>query len=600
MQLRDPGFGTFAVDVETRPDGVRIMVNRTPLGAYPIRITDHLDRWAAEAPNRVFVGAFTADGVRTATYAETRAAARAIGAGLLRHGCTAEHGVAILAENGIDHLLLVLGAMYAGVPAAPISPAYARLSTDFATLRSVVGTVAPRLLFTDDAEGAARALAAVATDDMHVLASIDALRATTPDAALERAHAAVTADTVAKILFTSGSTGAPKGVRNTHRMLCANQAQLTALLPFLASEPPTIYDWLPWNHTFGGNHNVHLVLAHGGTLWINAGKPTPALFDATIRGLRTIAPTIHFDVPRGLELLAEALRDDPDLARTFFSRLRVLFYAGAGITPYVWDALHERAHAAVGAPIPILTSLGSTETAPAAIAAQAFATGAGRIGVPLPGIEAKLVPFAGSFEIRLRGPNITPGYVRDAARTAAAFDEEGFYRMGDTARFVDERRPELGLVFDGRLADDFKLATGTWVRATTLRTTVLDAFAGLLADVVLSGDGRNEIAALAFPNVDALRALARDLPPDAPIAELVRSPLVHARVAAILGTLARTATGSASRVRRFLFLTEPPSFDAGEITDKNTLSVRTILARRAASADAAHARTPGPEIVTAD
>ena len=610
MNARAVRLGERAVTVETRPGGVRVVRNRMPLGPYAVRLTDHLERWAAVAPNRTFLSERDGGGRREVSYDEALRAARAIGAALVARGLSAERGVAILSGNAIDHALLGLGAMYAGVPYTPVSTAYSLVSVDHGKLRDVLGVVTPGLVYAADAAVYAAAIDDAVPADAEIVSSANghprrattpfaALTAVEPDEALERAHAAAGADTIAKILFTSGSTGSPKGVINTHRMLCANQRMIASFLGFVEDEPPVLLDWLPWNHTFGGNHNFGIALANGGTLHINAGKPTPAGFAETVRSLHEIAPTIYFDVPKGYELLVDALRAEPALAQRFFSRLKVLFYSGAGLSPHLWTAMQELAVATAGERIVMTTSLGSTETAPAALAAPWFAPGPGYVGVPIPGVEAKLVPTGDKLELRLRGPNITPGYFRDETRTREAFDDEGFYRIGDAVRFVDETRPEEGFFFDGRLAEDFKLSTGTWVNAGPLRIRVLAAFAGLLQDAVISGPNRDEIAVLAFPDVARARAIATDVAPGADLAAVLASPLLREHVSRVLASLDAGATGSATRVARLAFLADPPALDAGEITDKGSLNARAVLARRAAFADAAHAPECDDTIVLA-
>ena len=620
MKTRAVHLGERAVDVELRADGTRVVRNRAPLGDYAPRITDHLDRWAAEAPDRTFIAERAGDDWRRVSYAEALAAARAIGAALLARGLNADRGVVILSENSIDHALLGLGAMYAGIPYTPVSTAYSLVSNDHAKLRDVIATVTPGLVYASSASAYAKAIDAAVPADVEIVSSgerhptrettsfdalsFDKLRTgyqhdNADMAALERAHALVGPDTVAKVLFTSGSTGSPKGVINTQRMLCANQKMIASFLGFITEEPPTILDWLPWNHTFGGNHNFGIVLANGGTLYVNAGKPAPHAFKETLRNLREIAPTIYFDVPKGYELLVDALRAEPALATHFFSRIKCLFYSGAGLSPHLWDALQQIAIATTGERIVMLTSLGSTETAPAALAAPWFAPGPGYVGVPIPGVEAKLVPVDGKLELRLRGPNITPGYFRNAERTHEAFDDEGYYCIGDALRFVDETHPEEGFFFDGRIAEDFKLATGTWVSVGPLRARLIARFDGLLADAVVSGPNRDEIAVLAFPDMGRARAVATDVAADAPAADVLKSAALHAHIAATLGSLAAESTGSATRVARLLLLAEPPALDAGEITDKGSLNQRAVLTRRAAFADLAHARTPGPDIIVA-
>jgi feruloyl-CoA synthase len=596
--VRPVRLGTADVDVERRPDGTRIVRNREPLGPFPVTLVERLEYWARTAPERTFLAQRAAGGGwRSVSYAQALRDVRALGQALLDLGASAERGVAVLSENGIDHALLGLAAQYAGVPYAPVSPAYSLLSNDFVKLREVVAQVTPAVVYVSDAVRYARALAALA-GDAHVVASeprdtgataFDALLATAPTAVLDRARGTVHEQTVAKILFTSGSTGSPKGVINTQRMLASNQQMLRQVLPFVADTPPAIVDWLPWNHTFGGNHNFGLILANGGTLYVNDGKPTEAGFAETVRDLREIAPTIYFDVPRGFEMLVHALTAEKALRERFFSRLQLMFYAGAGVAPHVWDALQALAVATTGEQIVMTTSLGSTETAPMALAAPWFATGPGFVGVPAPGVEVKLVPDGEKLELRLRGPNVMPGYWRDPVRTREAFDDEGFYRIGDALRFVDETQPARGFFFDGRLSDDFKLATGTWVNAGAMRMRTIAALAPLVSDVVLSGENRDEIVVLAVPQLAACRACATDVAPDGEVRAVLASAVLRAEIERRLNDLVQTSTGSATRVARIVLLAEPPSLDAGEITDKGSLNSRAILRRRADLAAAAHA-----------
>ena len=601
-------LGSSAVDVISRPDGSTIVRNREQLGRYPVKMTAHLERWAQLAPDRLFIAERDGEAWRRVSYAETLPTVRAIAQALLDRGLSIERGVVILSENAIDHALLGLAAQFAGIPYAPISPAYSLVSTDFEKLRSVIGAVTPGLVYAADGDRYARAIALAVNPDLEVVISRGTLgvRAATPfaeltetraTAAVDGAHARVGPDTIAKILFTSGSTGSPKGVVNTQRMLCSNQQMLAQIFPFVTDEPPVLLDWLPWNHTFGGNHNFGLALANGGTLYIDDGRPTPAAIGQTARNLREIAPTAYFNVPKGYEMLLPFLREEPQLRARFFDRLAMLFYSGAGLAPHIWDALEELALTATGRPILITTSLGSTETAPMALAAPWLADGPGRVGVPVPGVEVKLVPAGEKRELRLRGPNIMPGYWRDAKGTRDVFDDEGFYSIGDALRFVDERDPSRGFVFDGRVAEDFKLSTGTWVSVGPLRQSLLSHFAPFALDAVVSGENRNEIAVLVFPDVERCRTLCGD----ARDAESVlASNEVRGWFAQRLRELARTSTGSATLVARLLLLAEPPSLDAGEITDKGSLNQRATLRRRAALADAAHAAGVPPQVIVLD
>ena len=609
--MRSPPELTFgAVDVIAASDCVRVR-NREPLERYPDALVERLEHWARHAPERTFLAERDPSGAwREVTYAGALRSVRSLAQALLDRGLSVDRPLMILSENAIDHGLLGLAAQYAGIPYAPVSTAYSLVSTDFAKLRDVVAQVGPGLVYVSDGGRYARALDAVVPPDVEVVSSgapppqraatpFAALAATTPSRAVDAARANVGPDTIAKILFTSGSTGSPKGVINTQRMLCSNQQMIRQTFPFVAGEPPVIVDWLPWNHTFGGNHNVGIVLYNGGTLYVNAGKPaSPATFEATLANLREIAPTIHFDVPRGFEMLLAALRADPGLRERFFSRLRMLFYAGAAIAPHVWDGLQQLAVEATGSGVFTTTSLGSTETAPAALAASWQADGPGSIGIPLPGVEIKLVPAGEKLALRLRGPNVTPGYWRNEALTRAAFDDEGFYAIGDAVRFADAHEPARGFVFDGRIAEDFKLATGTWVSVGVLRPRVLAAFAPLVNDVVVSGENRDEIALLLFPDVERLRVLA-GLERDVPVAAVLRSAAVQERFGSLLAELAQTSTGSATRVERVVLLEEPPSLDAGEMTDKGSLNQRAVLARRAALVEDAHRKPPPPHVVCA-
>jgi feruloyl-CoA synthase len=596
------------VEVTVGPDGVRVR-NREPLGPYPDALVERLDHWARVAPHRTFLAERIADGAwREVTYAGALRSVRALAQALLDRGLSADRPLVILSENAIDHGLLGLAAQYVGIPYAPVSTAYSLVSTDFAKLRDVVAQVTPAMVYVSDGPRYARAIDAAVPPKVEIVTSaapplqraatpFAELVATTTSAAVDAARARVGPDTIAKILFTSGSTGSPKGVVNTQRMLCSNQQMIRQTFPFVADEAPVIVDWLPWNHTFGGNHNVGMVLYNGGTLYVNAGKPvSPAAFEPTLANLREIAPTIHFDVPRGFEMLLAALRAEAALRERFFSRLQMLFYAGAGIAPHVWDGLQELALEATGTGVFITTSLGSTETAPAALAASWQADGPGSIGIPMPGVDVKLVRAGEKLELRLRGPNITPAYWRNDALTRAAFDDEGYYAIGDAVRFADERDPARGFVFDGRISEDFKLATGTWVSVGTLRLRALAAFAPLVTDVVVSGENRDQIALLLFADVERLRALA-GLDRDALVATVLRNDVVQARFRALLAALAQTSTGSATRVERAVLLEEPPSLDAGEITDKGSLNQRAVLSRRATIVGDVHHSQPPAHVI---
>jgi feruloyl-CoA synthase len=613
--LRPAKLGPADVVVERRADGTILMRSPHPLPRHPQKLTERLTHWAKTAPDRVFLAQrdaqkSTGSGWRTLTYAQTFAAVRSVAAALLQRDLSAERPVAILSGNDIDHALLGLAAMHVGIPYAPISVPYSLLSQDFGRLKAIMAVLSPGLVFASNGKAFARAIAAAVPGDAEVVIAADppderpataftALTSTAATAAVETAHGKVGPDTIAKILFTSGSTGQPKGVINTQRMLCANQAMIGTGLALLRDEPPVILDWLPWNHTFGSNHNFGLVLDNGGSLYIDEGKPLPGAFAASVRNLRDVAPTIYFNVPKGFEMLLPHLQAEPALREKFFSRLKVMFYAGASLAQHVLDGLQDLAVKTTGERIIFISSLGSTETAPAALACTFESEHAGNIGLPLPGVELKLVPRDGKLEARLKGANITPGYWRAPALTADAFDDEGFYKIGDALKFADPADPAKGLLFDGRLAEDFKLTTGSWVSVGPLRSAFIAHFAPLVRDVVLAGADRDEVTALIFPDLDACRQAAPGLAPDVPARLLLADPLVIAAFAKRLDSFLAAGGGTSSRITRAILADAPPSLDAGEMTDKGSINQRAVLANRAALIEALYAEAAPPNVIVA-
>jgi feruloyl-CoA synthase len=577
--FRPVRLGAARAGFETRPDGAIRAWNLAPLPPFPRRLTEHLVHWAGIAPDRTFLAERAPGGAwRRVSYAEALSAVRALAQGLLARDLGPERPLAILSGNSIAHALLALACLHVGIPYAPVSTAYSLVATDLSRLHDILERLTPGLVVAAE-PGFERAQAAIppGTETRLGPDALAALQAP-PTAAVERAFAAVTPDKVGKILFTSGSTGRPKGVINTQRMLCANQEMIRAAFAVLADEPPILLDWLPWSHTFGGNQNFGLALYNGGTLHIDHGRPTSAGIGETLRNLRDVSPTIYFNVPKGFEELAHAMRADPALARSFFARLRMMFYAGAGLAQPVWDEIERLAVAATGERIVMVSGLGATETASFALFNRPDVVGSGRVGLPLPGNEILLVPHGEKRELRVRGPNVTPGYWRDPDATAAAFDAEGFYRMGDALAFVDDADWQKGFRFDGRLGEDFKLASGTWVSVGPLRAALVAALAPLVRDAVIAGENRDHPAALLIPDEAACAGLAR--------AEL------RARLAA--GLRAHAAGQPASRrVARALLLDTPLSIDAGEITDKGSVNQRAVLARRAALVEDLYA-APAP------
>jgi feruloyl-CoA synthase len=602
-------FAEPAVAVESLPAGAMILRSPQSLGPYPRSIGEMLEGWGARVPQRLFIAERDGSGGwRRRSYGEALSATRAIGQALLERGLGPERPVMILSDNGIDHALLALGAMHVGVPVAPVSVAYSRLSQDFAKLRSVRDQVAPGLVFADDGERYAAAIAALDLGDAELVVgarpppgvaatSFGALLDTTPSSAADAAHRAVGPDTVAKILFTSGSTGDPKGVINTQRMLCANQQMYAQAWPFLRERPPVLLDWLPWNHTFGGNSDFNMVLMNGGTLYIDDGKPVPGLIERTVANLREVAPTLYLNVPRGFAMLLDFIERDADLARNLFGELDLILYAGAALPQSVWERLEALSLRTLGRKVPMVAAWGTTETAPLATLVHYPIERAGNIGLPAPGCEIKLVPQGDKIEIRVRGPNVTPGYWRRPDLTRAAFDEDGFYRPGDAVRLADPATPVRGILFDGRLGENFKLTSGTWVTVGALRVAVIAAGAPVIEDAVVTGHDRDEIGLLIFPSLAGCRSLCPHLAADASLSALVAERKVREALAAALARHNGTAGGSSNCIGRVLLMDRPPSIDKGEITDKGYINQRAVLTNRAALVERLHAGAPASDVI---
>jgi feruloyl-CoA synthase len=602
-RYRPVPFGVTRVMVRDGAPGTRYVQAELPLGAYARRLSDFLVHWAEAEPERSFMARRTqlAEGGtgewQHISYAQALDAARRIGQALLERQLTPERPVVILSENTLEHAMMSLACIYAGVPYCPVSPAYATISQDYDKLRHVLTTLTPGLVFAADGARYGKAIQATVGADIEVVLAqgnieerkttpFSALRDTVATPAVDAAMHAVRPDTIAKFLFTSGSTKMPKPVINTHRMWCANLQQITLSMPVIAEAPPIFVDWLPWNHTFGGNHNVGLTLMHGGTLYIDDGKPTAALIGETLRNLREIAPTLYFNVPTGFEMIAQAMKSDEVLRKKLLSRVRMFFYSGAGLAQPVWDSLHQTAEAEVGERIVMATGLGMTESAPSAMFTNSPNVKAGDIGTPVPGMTLKLVDVDGKTEVRYKGPNVTPGYWRSEQATRETFDEEGYLCTGDAVQWIDANDIHRGLKFDGRIAEDFKLATGTFVSVGPMRAKVVVTGAPYVQDVVLTGLNMKEVGALIFPS-PACRAVS-GLPADAPWADVLASTPVRDRFQAVLNELARQATGSANRIARALLLTEPPSIDKGEVTDKGSINQRAVLKHRDALVQALH------------
>ena len=567
-----------------------------PLREHGTNLGCFLFEWAATAPDRVFVAERAPHGAwRTVSYAEAARTASSVAQALIDRGLDQSRMVMVLSGNGVDHALLMLGAFLAGVPICPVSPAYSLLSTDYGRLKHIHRLIEPALVFVDSYDAFAPALEALGLSGTELVCSSGLPRgvAGTPFAELQdtlatpevrRRAAAVAPDHVAKILFTSGSTATPKGVVNTHRMLSANQQMLRQCWGFLEHVPPVLLDWLPWHHTFGGNHNFNMVLRNGGSLFVDEGRPTVDLIERTVANLREVSPNAYFSVPAGYAMLLPYLEKDHELARSFLRELRLVFYAAAALSQDVWDRLVRLSMAHLGRRLALTSAWGSTETAPLSTTAHFAVDRAGVIGLPVPGVDVKLAPMAGKLELRVRGPNVTPGYFKAPDLTREAFDGDGFYRTGDAGRLLDPDRPEKGLVFEGRLAEDFKLGTGTWVQVGVLRTAVLAACAPALQDLVVCGHGRDQIGILAWPNPGARGD---------PIGEAAARDAVRRGIAAHN----RSQPGASTRIARVHLMAEPASIDANEITDKGYVNQRAVLERRADLVQRLFADPPAPDVM---
>ncbi|KAA0075020.1 feruloyl-CoA synthase [Tardiphaga sp. P9-11] len=594
--LRSISYGDPAVTIERHDNGTIYLRPTNVIGDYPERVTDYLHHWARETPDRVFMAERAeGGGWREVTYAQMLDTARHIASALLARGLSADKPIVILSGNSVDHALIAFGALYAGIPYAPVSPAYSLVSKDYGKLGYLMKLLTPGLIFVDDGDVFADAVRFNVPADVEVVVSrgmlpdrgvtrLSELLTTQEAANLDAANAAIGPDSIAKFLLTSGSTGNPKAVINTQRMMCANQIMLRDTLAFLKDEPPVIIDWLPWNHTFGGNHNIGLTLFNGGSMYLDEGKPTPAGIEQTIRNLREISPTVYFNVPKGYESLLPYLREDGELRQKFFARLHAMFFSGAALSAYVWDSLDELSVQTTGVRVPMLTGLGATETSPFFMCVNPVTSRSGHVGLPVPGNDAKLVPNNGKMEVRAKGPNITPGYWREPELTAKAFDEEGYYIFGDALKAVDPDNLSAGFDFDGRISEDFKLGSGTWVSVGPLRARFVGTCAPLVRDVVITGINRDELAALVILDLDGCRTVNPDLPAG-DFAAAANDPIVRDAFRERLGRFMAGATGSSTRIARAVLLETPLSIDRGEVTDKGSVNQRAVLEHRAVLID---------------
>lgn len=593
--MNSPAGNLFAkpsVSMTKQKDGSRIIRSNLKAKTPPENLCDWLRKWAINDPERMFLGERASEDNpwKKVTYGEALQKARAAGSWMIEHRLSEQRPAVVLSDNSIDHALIALGAMFCGIPVSAISPAYSLMSTDHAKLKSMIELLQPGLIYVTDAEQYRKALDAIAESHDAKIAvganaarnhlAIEELYGAEDANAVDQAFETVTGDTIAKFLFTSGSTGIPKAVINTHRMLASNQEAKAVIWPFIESEPPVIVDWLPWSHTFGANHNFNLVMRNGGTLYIDAGRPAPPLFPKTIANLKDVAPNIYFNVPRGYAMLVDALKQDEVLRERFFNNVRVIFYAAAALPQNLWDDLNQLSVATTGSETPMVSAWGSTETSPLATDCHFQAKRSGNIGVPAPGVELKLVPIDGKQEVRVRGPNVMPGYWKNDEATRNAFDKEGFYCIGDAVKLVDEEDASKGIYFDGRVVEDFKLSSGTFVNVGELRVQGIAALAPIAQDIVVCGHDTAEVGFLIFPDLAACRRIA-NLGGNETIDEVLKNGDVRASIAAGLQKLRDACGGASSRhATRARLLRTPASVDAGEITDKGYINQRAVLESR--------------------
>lgn len=588
-------FGPRRIVRTPMTDGGFVLSSSVPLGPYAERITDSLAHWAAADPGRIFLAQRDGKGAwETISYGQMYGRARAIGQYLLDLGCGPGKPVVSIAENSIQAACLALGAIYAGVPIAPLSTSYARLEQARDKLRACLELLRPGLVYVESALGCEDTVADILGPGVPImrdqsggsyLCLEDASR--TQPAGVDAVNRGLTPDTVAKYLFTSGSTGAPKAVINTHRMLCANQKQLQLIFPFVREEPLVLVDWLPWNHTFGGNEVFFLVMTQGGQLYIDRGKPVAQAVEETMGNLKSVSPTIHFNVPVGFEQIVARMETDAQLKASFFARLRMVFYAGAGMPQRLWTRLEEMSIESTGRSIAVVTAWGATETAPLATGVYFESHRSDNIGVPVPGCEIRFAPMDGRFELRVRGPNVMPGYLGRPELQQTVFDELGFYRTGDAGSLADDQDPAAGIIFDGRIAEDFKLQTGTWVSVGRLRGLLSGVLMPLATDVVVVGSGQPYLSALVFLNPQAAGACAQA--EQASLEELARHPGVLGAVQAAIDKHNAAYPGASMTIKKFRIMEQPPSARQGEITEKGSINQAAVLRNRAAVVQALYA-----------
>ncbi|MGR3660722.1 MAG: feruloyl-CoA synthase [Paracoccaceae bacterium] len=602
-KIRDVKVWSPQIDWEEKPDGsIRVWRNDV-LEPYPDHMSERIFHWAKEAPDRIWMAERNKNGGwEEVTYQKLASMIQSVAQALIDLEISAERPVMILSGNSLKHAVLVLAAQHIGIPTAAISTGYSLASDDFGKLEAIGKQILPGLVFVEQAKPFKNAIAALADKDTVVVCghgeaeiagaiTWDDLLSHTPTDAVALEYAKTGPDTVAKFLFTSGTTGSPKAVIQTQRMLCANQQQVLNCFSFMQTEPPIFLDWAPWNHTASGNKVFNMTIYNGGTYYIDGGKPTATGMAETIKNLHEISPTWYFNVPAGYEMLLEAMTDDRQLRESFFRDVKMLMYAGAGLAGHIWDQLKSMAVETVGEEILLTTGLGATETGPFSLYCTDAQDRPGNIGIPAQGVELKLVPSSGKLEVRLKGPNITPGYWRDANTTAKAIDDEGFYCMGDALRFDTPGDPTKGFHFDGRIAENFKLSTGTWVATGSVRNLLNDALGGVTRDVVIAGEGRNELGALLIPFRPAIE---RIVPGGSDMSdhELLAHPALRTEITNRIEQYVEKVSGSSRRVVRFMFLEQPLEMKRGELTEKGSVNQRAVLRNNTALVEILYSDDP--------
>ncbi|MBL6864174.1 MAG: feruloyl-CoA synthase [Rhodospirillales bacterium] len=582
-----------AVELNRKDNGEILLKSSDIIGAYPKNLGVWVAKWAEKTPDNIFLAEkIDNDNFwNEITYQDFLKKTKSVGQALIDRKLSIERPVAILSDNSIDNALLLFGAMHVGIPVVPISPAYSLMSQDLGKLKKILQITSPGLVYASDNNKFLRALnitelsnteKVVSTNltDDNSFVEFNTLVDTNSTSDVGEAYSEVNHDTIAKILFTSGSTGQPKGVINTQRMLCSNQQAISQVWKFLEDKPPVTVDWLPWNHTFGGNHNLNMILRNGGTLYIDSGKPAPGLIDKTVANLKEISPTIYFNVPRGFDMLLPYFETDNRLRETFFRNLDVIFYAAAALTQSTWDKLEALSRQTIGEQVMMLSGWGATETAPDCTQVYWPISKAGVIGIPIPSTKLKLTPNEGKLEIKVKGPNVTPGYWKQPELTKRAFDEEGYYRIGDAVRFEDIEKPEKGIIFDGRVAENFKLSSGTWVSVGNIRTDILAKIDRVAQDIVIAGHDRQEIGILIFPNINSCKKLCRPISEETSNEEILRHKNVINELLVGLNDYNLKNKSTSRKVARALFLVDPPDIDSNEITDKGYINQRAVLEGR--------------------